>query len=97
MQPSPVVSIRTVTAPALVAGDVRVVPEYQVLRVRLPRGGLVWSQPTAVVVESEAKCEGRRLSIVDVNAIARLVAVACALAVAAGFALRQSRKEHYTS
>jgi hypothetical protein len=91
------VSIQTVNAPALVTDDLRVVPEYQVLRVRLPFGGLIWSQPTAVVVESEARGEGRRLSIVDVNAIVRLVVVGCALAVGAGLALRQSRKEQSRS
>jgi hypothetical protein len=57
------VSLQTQSAPALVTGDLRVVPEFQVLRVRVPFGGLVWSQPTAVIVESEVKGEGRRLAI----------------------------------
>jgi hypothetical protein len=97
MPRSHLVSIRTVSAPALVTGDLRVIPEFQVLRVRLPFGGLIWSQPTAVVVESEVRGEGRRLAIVDVNAIARLLVVGCALAVAAGLSLGQSRKEQSRS
>jgi hypothetical protein len=86
---SDVLSIQTVIAPAVLAGGVRVVPELQVLRLRLPFGGLVVSHPTAVVVESEAQGEGRRLAIVDVSAIA----LACALAMAAWFTVRQLRKE----
>jgi hypothetical protein len=63
MPRSHLVSLQTLSAPALVSGDLRVVPEFRVLRVCLPFGGLVWSQPTAVIVESEAKGEGRRLAI----------------------------------
>jgi hypothetical protein len=63
MSRSHFVSMQTLSAPALVTGDLRVVPELQVLCVRLPRGGLVWSQPTAVIVESATRGEGRRLAI----------------------------------
>jgi hypothetical protein len=80
MPRSDVFSVQTVIAPAMLAGGVRVVPELQVLRLCLPFGGLALSHPTAVVVESEAQGEGRRLGIVDVSPIP----VVCALATGVG-------------
>lgn len=53
----------------ITVGDLTVTPQSQALIVRWPRGGLVWNQPAAVLVERGARAE--RLSIHDVTRIVR--------------------------
>ena len=47
------------------AGDVTVTPLARSLVLRWPRGGVVWSGPSAVVVQREGRTE--RIPIVNVN------------------------------
>jgi hypothetical protein len=68
----------TISGPTHVAGGVRVTPEAQVFRVRLPFGGLVWSRPSGVVIEREGRLERR--PILDVT---RLIQVALWVSVLA--------------
>ncbi len=58
---------REASAEPVTVDDITVTPQSQALVVRLPRGGLVWNRPTAVLVEQDGRV--RRIPIVDVTRI----------------------------
>jgi hypothetical protein len=59
--------VREASAEPVTVGDVTVTPRSKALVVRLPKGGLVWNRPTAVLVERDG--QARRIPIVDVTRI----------------------------
>jgi hypothetical protein len=58
---------REASAEPVTVDDVTVTPRSRALVVRLPRGGLVWNRPTAVLVEQDGQV--RRIPIIDVTRI----------------------------
>lgn len=72
------------SAAPVTVGDVTVTPRARALVVRLPQGGFVWNRPTAVTVQRVGAV--RHLRVVDVTRILQLgaLALAAAIAVAAG-------------
>jgi hypothetical protein len=61
---------REVSAEPVTVGDVTVTPRSRALVVRLPKGGLVWNRPTAVLVEQDGGV--RRIPIIDVTRIVQV-------------------------
>ena len=45
------ISWQTKTGDAIEIDDVSVIPQAQVVRIRLPFGGFIWNRPTRVMVE----------------------------------------------
>jgi hypothetical protein len=62
-----VFEVREVSAEPVTVHDVTVTPQARALVVRLPKGGLVWNRPTAVLVEQNG--QARRIPIVDITRI----------------------------
>ncbi len=60
-----VFATREASAEPVTVHDVTVTPRSRALVVRLPKGGLVWNRPTAVLVEQDG--QARRIPIVDVT------------------------------
>jgi hypothetical protein len=56
---------REASAEPVTVHDVTVTPQARALVVRLPKGGLVWNRPTAVLVEQNGQV--RRIPIVDIT------------------------------
>jgi hypothetical protein len=54
----------------VIAGDTIVTPQFQALIVRLPIGGFVWNQPTAILVEQGGQT--KRIPIRDITRITQL-------------------------
>ena len=55
------------SAESVTMHGVTVTPQSRALILRLPKGGLVWNRPTAVLVEQEGRV--RRIPIVDMTRI----------------------------
>ena len=60
-----VVAAREASAEPVTVHDVTVTPQARALMVRLPKVGLVWNRPTAVLVEQNG--QARRIPIVDIT------------------------------
>jgi len=58
---------REASAEPVTVHDVTVTPRSRALVVRLPKGGLVWNRPTAVLLEQNG--QARRIPIVDITRI----------------------------
>ena len=58
---------REAAAEPVTVHDVTVTPQARALMVRLPKVGLVWNRPTAVLVEQNG--QARRIPIVDITRI----------------------------
>lgn len=58
---------REASAEPVTVGGITVTPRSKALIVRLPKGGLVWNRPTAVLVERDG--QARRIPIVDATRI----------------------------
>ncbi len=58
-----IVQVQRSSADRIVVGDTAIVPQSRALVVRLPRGGIVWNRPTAIIVERGGRTE--RIRIVD--------------------------------
>ena len=79
---------RTVTGAPVTAGDYIVRPLTQILVIRPPFGGLVWSRPVAVLAESAGRTE--RIRIVDIT---RAVQIGLLIAgLVASRVLRRNRR-----
>jgi hypothetical protein len=72
------------SAAPVTVGDVTVTPRARALVIRLPQGGFVWNRPTALTVQRAGTV--RHTPVVDVTRILQLgaLALAAAIAVAAG-------------
>ncbi len=88
---TPSISLQTTLGTTLSVGDLRVTPEAQVLAVRLPFGGFVWTRPTAVRVEQGG--ETQRLRIVDLTRVLQLALWGLAFALWVGLRAPSNRKE----
>jgi hypothetical protein len=55
------------SAASVTVHGVTVTPQSRALLLRLPKGGLVWNRPTAVLVEQDGRV--RRIPIVDITRI----------------------------
>jgi hypothetical protein len=81
---------REASAEPVTVHDVTVTPQARALMVRLPKAGLVWNRPTALLVEQDG--QARRIRIVDVTRILQVgllgVAVLTASASLLGFRRR---------
>jgi hypothetical protein len=78
---------RTITGAPVVAGEYTVRPQTQMLVIRPPSGGLVWSRPVAVLAEHAGHT--RRIRIVDVTRVVQLGMLIAGLG--AGLVLRRIR------
>jgi hypothetical protein len=58
---------REASAEPVTVDGITVTPRSRALVLRLPRGGLVWNRPTAVLIEQDG--QARRVPIVDVTRI----------------------------
>lgn len=67
------VTWRTLNAKPFEYRGVWITPQMQSLQIRWPFGGLVWSRPTAVLVESGA--QRRVIPITDATRIAQLLII----------------------
>src|SRR6266516_5507061 len=59
--------VRKASAESATVDGITVTPQSRALVVSLPKGGLVWNRPTAVLVEQDGQT--RRIPIVDVTRI----------------------------
>jgi hypothetical protein len=80
---------REVSAAPVTVDGVTVTPQSRALVVRLPKGGLVWHRPTAVLVERDG--QARRLPIVDLTRILQVGLLGLA-ALTASISLLGSRR-----
>jgi hypothetical protein len=80
---------REVSAAPVTVDGVTVTPRSRALVVRLPKGGLVWHRPTAVLVERDG--QARRLPIVDLTRILQVGLLGLA-ALTASISLLGSRR-----
>jgi hypothetical protein len=80
---------REASAEPVTVHDVTVTPRSRALVVRLPRGGLVWNRPTAVLVEQDGRV--RRIPIVDVTRILQVSLLALAV-LTAGISMLSFRR-----
>jgi hypothetical protein len=80
---------REASAAPVTVDNVTVTPRSRTLVVRLPKGGFVWSRPTAVVVEQDG--QARRIPIIDLTRVAQVGLLGLAL-VRAGASLRGPRR-----
>jgi hypothetical protein len=80
---------REASAEPVTAGDVTVTPQSRALVVRLPRVGLVWNRPTAVLVERDGQT--RRIPIVDRTRLLQVGLLGVAV-LAASASLRYRRR-----
>jgi hypothetical protein len=89
---SSLVQLKTVHGLPIAAGDVRVIPESQVLVIRSPFGGLVWQRPTAVAVEHVGRAR-QRIPIVDLTRVAQVSLLLGTLLVTAMCLIASSRPQ----
>jgi hypothetical protein len=71
---------REALAEPVTVDDVTVTARSRALVVRLPRGGLVWNRPTAVLVEQDG--QARRIPIVDLTRILQVGLIGLAVLTA---------------
>jgi len=83
-----VFGVREASAGPVMVHDVTVTPQSRALMLRLPKGGLVWNRPTAVLVEQDG--QARRIPIIDVTRILQVGLLA--VAVLAGARLLRLRR-----
>jgi len=81
---------REVSAEPVTVHDVTVTPRSRALVVRLPRGGLVWNRPTAVLVEQDGQV--RRIPIVDITRILQVGLLGLAVLTASASVLGCRRR-----
>jgi hypothetical protein len=77
------------SAESVTIHNVTVTAQSRALMVRLPKGGLVWNRPTAVLVEHDGQM--RRVPIVDVTRILQVGLLGLAV-LAAGASLLGYRR-----
>jgi hypothetical protein len=77
---------REASAEPVTMDDITMTPRSKALVVRLPKGGLVWNRPTAVLVERDGQI--RRIPIVDVTRILQVGLLGLAMLMAGGGLLR---------
>jgi len=81
--------VREASAEPVMVGGVTVTPWSRALVVRLPRGGLLWNRPTAVLVEHDGQT--RRIPIVDLTRLLQVGLFGVAV-LAASASLRYRRR-----
>jgi hypothetical protein len=81
---------REASAEPVTVDDVTVTPRSRALVVRLPKGGLVWNRPTAVLVEQDGQV--RRIPIVDLTRILQISLLGLAVLTASASLLRFRRR-----
>lgn len=82
---SDVVQARTTAGAPVTVGGVTVTPQAWVIIVRLPRGFLVWNQPTGVLIERAGRVERRPIIDVTLTVQAALWALALAATLTRAF------------
>ena len=68
---------RTLTGDPVTLGDLTIIPEAQALTFRLPKVGMVWNRPSAVLIEQGDMVA--RLPIIDITRLAQVALLSLSL------------------